>query len=197
MRLHQGPGPGAGYVGRPLPRPAMRSAVARPLALVALAALAGCTYTRPLDLGDPAGRQRLTERAARQPATVAVRGERPALAHGLSVRADSAVWVDPATGRARAVASSEIESVSFPTTHPRPGQAFVRGLLGGIALGAVVGVLTYDGPDWFVSSPADAALLAGSAGGVIGGTVGGLVSLDRLSPERFVRVGAPGAGDGP
>lgn len=159
--------------------------------LAALAALAGCTYTRPLDLGDPAGRQRLTERAASQTATVTVQGQRPTLARGLSVRADSAVWIDPATGRARAVASSEVEAVAFSTSHPRPARAFVGGLLGGAAVGAALGYLAYDGPGWFVESRAGSTLLGSTLGGIVGGGVGGLVSLDRLSPERFVRAEAP------
>lgn len=157
------------------------------LPFVALVLLVGCTYTRPLDLGAPADRQRVTQRAGQQTPVIVVSGRAPIQAPLLSVGADSTTWIDPDTRQPVSVASSEVNEVRFPTSHPRPARAFWQGLVGGVVVGAAIGYIGYDGPGWIVSSHAESAAVMGTAGAILGGGVGGLISLDRMSPETYTR----------
>lgn len=152
------------------------------------ALLVGCTYTRPLDLSAPADRQRVTERAAQQVPTLVLSSRLSTLAPRLSVRADSTTWVDPVTGTPMSVASSEVKAVRFSTAHPRPAGAFLKGLIGGAVIGTAVGYLVYDGPGWFVSNRGESMAVGGTAFALLGGGTGAVISLDRLSPEVYVRL---------
>lgn len=157
------------------------------LPVLALAVLAGCvTSTVAFDPADAGARQRLTERAAHQPATVTVRGRPPAAARALSVRADSSDWMDAATGERRTVATGEIEAVAFPASSKSPLAPLAVGLGGGAAAGAALGAATYDGPDFLTQSRASRAAWIGGMVGVVGGLVGGVMAIERTGTDRYV-----------
>lgn len=158
----------------------------RLLLIVGLLVLAcGCTHTRPVPLGDPAGRADLNARTAGRVATITVRGIRHA-ARDLHAGPDETTWTDRFSGRPQAAQTADVTAVSV-----RRGRPW-RAALIGAGIGAAVGALaaaTDDGAcgGFFCLKPTPVQYIGlfGMSGGMVGAGVGSAQS------ERFVNGRSP------
>ncbi|MEP0547940.1 MAG: hypothetical protein ABJF88_13480 [Rhodothermales bacterium] len=135
--------------------------------------LSGCAHTIPFDNGAPEERAAVNERAKGQQATVTLRDGQRLQADALRIATDSTSWLEPEARQVRTVATGGIESISFPTGGRHAGEGFAIGFGSGAALGYVVGLSTYEGPDIVISSRGDSAL----AGALLFAGLGGLTGL--------------------
>ena len=156
-------------------------------ALVVFAALAsGCAYTRPFDAADAESRAAVSDRAARQSATVLVDGRPPQAARHLTVGADSTSWFDSATGALHVVPTADVAAVRFPRSERSAVRDLAVGVGSGMLVGGLLGAVFYDAPDILFGSRAEAVALGAAGFGLVGGSVGGIAALDAFVPERYV-----------
>lgn len=153
------------------------------LLLAALAALTGCTHTRPADLASAATRAEINARAERGYPVLHLAGQRGRQVRALRLEADTTTWIDKKTGEFRAAPTADVAAVAFR----RDGYGALEGIGIGVAVGATLGAVigATDGDGFFDFTPAAAAALYAAAGLEIGALAGAIRS------DRVVYEAAP------
>ena len=154
-----------------------------PLLLAMLAALAGCTHTRPADLASAETRAEINARAERGHPVLHLVGRRGRQVRALRLEADTTTWIDKKTGELRAAPTADVEAVAFR----RDGYGALEGLGVGVAVGAALGAYigATDGDGFFDFTTAAAAAIYGAAGLEVGALAGAIRS------DRVVYEAAP------
>lgn len=143
----------------------------------ALLLLSGCTTTHVVsfdaaDPGDASGA--LNARARAERARVYFHDGPLIVADGLRVDADSASWIED--GELVRVATHDIRHVQFKNHVQGVVDGFVYGFVygaGGAALtGALIGLVSYDGPDLLAATRTESAALGGFIFGTLATPVG-------------------------
>ena len=152
--------------------------------LLVLIVLGGCRHTRSLDP------TRLNARATRQPAALVLTDGQRLEARALHVAPDVTTWLDPATGAARSVPTSELASATVVDRSRGTLEGLGIGLATGAVLGTGAGALWEFGRNGLSRDSNSAGAWGAAVGGGIGGGLGALIGRRRGSRWVYFRPGS-------
>ncbi len=104
----------------------------------------------------------------------------------INIYTDSTFWLDPNTENKQSIITSEVSSIITKSRWQGVLEGLGLGLLGGAAIGAIIGFESYEGPDLLVGSPAGAALFVGFFCGILGGLLGIPIGAIVGSKDEFI-----------